>query len=391
MMSSSSGGATWEGLGGPVGMKEVTTGGIDPTLDSCCQREIESNRYRSALDETLRRHDVTLMAERRRRHLIPDLTWGTGCRCCYDPNNDGGEYYALMELREQLAKETKLEQQQDSDDNEQEKDNYDDSDSDDEFDYLLEDDLPGGDINNNILADMEERRRAELELELLHREAALQHGYGAHRQLHPARVLKAAGLGSSPKSAIPPPPAVVLHLFDDDSTKSASLDLFLETKLASSNRGTKFLRCAGKSALLLNADLAKHVLPNLRPTNDIPALIAIRDGNVVSSCPRLQGLSDEEYIDERAVEEWLHHAGVLLERPPLLEELCTIRPEELALYDMSQEQQQHSQEPRYDCGNPMCHKTFPHDHVGMKNEQQDGLVVQEEQILCQEIAATAEE
>ena len=41
-MKSNSGGATWEGLGGPVGMQEVTTNGIDPTLDSCCQREVRT-------------------------------------------------------------------------------------------------------------------------------------------------------------------------------------------------------------------------------------------------------------------------------------------------------------------------------------------------------------
>lgn len=29
-----------EGLGGPVNMDPYTLSGIDPTLDSCCQREV---------------------------------------------------------------------------------------------------------------------------------------------------------------------------------------------------------------------------------------------------------------------------------------------------------------------------------------------------------------
>lgn len=33
-------GGTMEGLGGPIRMDEVQYGGIDPTLDACCQREV---------------------------------------------------------------------------------------------------------------------------------------------------------------------------------------------------------------------------------------------------------------------------------------------------------------------------------------------------------------
>jgi hypothetical protein len=33
-------GGTLEGLGGPVRMDAVRHDGIDPTLDSCCQREV---------------------------------------------------------------------------------------------------------------------------------------------------------------------------------------------------------------------------------------------------------------------------------------------------------------------------------------------------------------
>ena len=40
-------GGTLEGLGGPIRMDEVRHDGIDPTLDSCCQREVRPKIYES--------------------------------------------------------------------------------------------------------------------------------------------------------------------------------------------------------------------------------------------------------------------------------------------------------------------------------------------------------
>jgi hypothetical protein len=43
-------------------------------------------------------------------------------------------------------------------------------------------------------------------------------------------------------------------------------------------------------------------------------------------------------------------------------------------------------EERYDCGVPGCSKSFHHEHVGVKNDAQTGLLVSEDQVaLCQEI------
>ena len=69
--------------------------------------KIEDNRKATALETALRRHDRIALAERRRKHLIKDLTFGDACRCCYD-QMDGGEYTALIELRASLE----LEQEQ---------------------------------------------------------------------------------------------------------------------------------------------------------------------------------------------------------------------------------------------------------------------------------------
>lgn len=100
------------------------------------------------------------MKEWRKRHLIQNLLWGDGCRCCYDPNSDGGEYRALVEFREQLKSNEESEESEEEEaqkeQQQQESDSTTDSDEDDEFDYLLDEDLPG----NDGIYELEERCRA---------------------------------------------------------------------------------------------------------------------------------------------------------------------------------------------------------------------------------------
>jgi hypothetical protein len=373
-------GRNWEGLGGPVRVDRANLDDIDPSLDECCQREEESNRKGNALRRTLQRYDVVAEKERRRRQLV-NTTNFSGCRCCYDPNSDGGEYLALIELRtsrkqkEEDAEETEHEAME-----EKKKDDTVDvaSDpSDDEFDYLLDEELPG---QGEELKALEDLRRAELEMSIFSREVALSHGYGTHRQMHPTRVLKAAGLAPGTRD---PSPAVVLHLVDPDSIASASLDLYLEELAQKEAKGTKFLRSGGRSTLLMDAELATKVLPRLKPEKDMPAMVAIRDGVATNVCPRLQGLTDRDgQIVPRAVYEWLDRCGVLLEHPPLLEAVCRIQPEEEALMDcLTSPKPTPPEEPRFDCGVHECCKTFPHEHIGIQNEQQDGLVISEADVV----------
>lgn len=343
----------------------------------CVFVKIESNRIRSSLETTLKRHDVTIMAERRKRHVLTNLFWGDGCRCSYDPNSDGGEYRTLMELRQEQHNnkgdhdddEEKEPPKEVMDNDRQEQNDA----SDDEFDYLLDDDLPDDD---GLIKEAEDRRRAELEFQLIVQASAFQHGYGTHRQMHPARVLKAAGLALK---ATLPPHAVVLHLFDADSYASARLDLALE-EMAHTYRGTKFIRADGRSTLLLDADLANHVFPRLQPDRDMPTLVAVRDGVVVATCPNLQGLAKDDYVSSGAVIDWLDKANVLVESTPGFDEVCGIRPEEEALIDNMMAAKLRQGE-RFNCGVPLCQKTFPHEHVGIQNEEQSGRILSEEEIL----------
>ena len=232
---------------------------------------------------------------------------------------------------------------------------------------MLDEDLPGQDEELKALEDM---RRAELQFQALRRETALQHGYGAHRQMHPSRALKAAHAAM----------VSVLHLYDPDSVASASLDWFLSQTLAPKNPGTKFLRSEGRSTLLMDPDFAQKMLSRLQPDRDIPALIVVRDGCVVST-HNLQDMCDR-YSGEilpSVIENWLERANALVAESPTLEEICRIRPEEEALMDYLA-----AQKPKadiFECGMLGCEKTFPHKHIGEVNEEQDGLVVPESDIV----------
>ena len=342
-------------------------------------------------------------------NVLNNLPFGSGCRCCYDPESDGGEYAALIEARRIRQEEQQQQEKIDQNNDDINEPNHthetssntnsnsdSDSDSDSEFDYLLDEDLPNtNDSNtNSTLYEMEQNRRTELHLQALLHESAQHHGYGTHRQMHPNRVLRAAGLGVPPRDSSPAsrPPAVVLHLYDPESSFSASLDLCLEEMAGSTFRGTKFLRGSGRTTLSFQAELVAKVLPSLRLESDLPALLAVRDGDVVAICPNLSGLGNEKdgVIEPRAVEEWLGNAGVLRRDLPFstMEDMCRIRPEEIALHEnmirerkrMEEIQRERERERIYSCGVPGCRKEFQHQHVGIRNEEQDGL------ILCQDIA-----
>jgi hypothetical protein len=101
---------------------------------------------------------------------------------------------------------------------------------------------------------------------------------------------------------------------------------------------------------------------------------------VISVCPRLQGLVDEDQIIPGEVCTWLDKAGVLQERPPPFDELCRVRPEEEPLYDHMAAAQKNTP-PCYDCGILTCEKTFLHQHVGFQTKQQDGLILPEKEVV----------
>lgn len=385
----------FQGLGAPV---RVAPGGpasvdLDPALDDCCRREVLANRRADALQRTLDAHThVLLRQEQARRNLVQTLRF-SGCRCCYDPDNDGtGDYRALEAMREarceggtepavavtMMRQDGDAARQVHSEKSEAaEEEDSDGSDS--EYDYLLDDDS-----QDEEMKQIEEQRRAQLQVEMLERQLLQQHGYGVHRQMHPTRVLKAAGLGGSCSGYHGD--SVVLHLYDPDSTTCAQLDLYLEKRLAPKFAGTKFLRCGGRSCLLMDADLASKALGRLHADRDVPALLAIKQGVVIASCPGLQGMQDSDgNIVEREVEEWLDHAGVLSNEA--VHDVCRIRPEEDALMDYLMQQKQADDREKvamFHCGVEGCQKAFYHEHVGVKTEHQSGLVVNESDVLGQE-------
>lgn len=346
---------------------------IDPTLASCCAREIESNRKANRIDEILHRHDriarIEQIKKRMERHTL-DLSFGKGCRCSYDPNMDGGEYAALIELRKDRADSHSVKESQRDAERDQENKNdtngESSSDSDDEFDYLLDEDLPGID---------EEYRLRELEEAALYRTALENHGFGMHRQIHPQRVLRAAtmrNLGGQNYS-----PSVV-HLFHAHSKQCAQLDMVLE-QLAQKYRGTRFLRADGIAVIQVDSKVCEYL--ELR-IDDVPSLITFVDGKMKVPAQSVHSFTDKnrnEVVPEM-VEQWLHYARVLQYEAPPLNELCRLRPEEEAFLDIGTQPESHEEsEHIYNCGIEGCCKKFAHKHVGVKTDEQSGL------LLCGEI------
>lgn len=147
------------------------------------------------------------------------------------------------------------------------------------------------------------------------------------------------------------------------------------------------MRSGGRSVLSFDADLAARVLPRLNMDSDIPALVAIHMGVVVNVCRGLREFTDGSGPDGEVlpedVTEWLEHCGMLVDQLPDLGEMCRIRPEEEALmeYVMTQKPSTEMELKRFDCGVSSCNKAYFHEHVGLSNEQQSGLILPEQDVL----------
>ena len=207
------------------------------------------------------------------------------------------------------------------------------SDSDSEFDYLLDEDLPTNDTSYNL----QTQRRAELESQAHHHEIVRYHGYGVHRQMHPRRVFPSVGFGAGDNRGPPPPRGSILHLHDPHSQLSASLDLCLE-QMSNRYPGTKFVRGVGITAILYADDYNSSCSEDWKK-GDLPLLLALKDGRVVAHSSGLRDFYNSNdkanEVEPRVVEQWLDYAGVLIDVPPPMEDICRIRPEEDMLLENS--------------------------------------------------------
>lgn len=360
----------------------------------CCQRELESNKRQNAFERELKKHDIVHEKERRRRNLVTFSDHFSGCRCTFDPNSDGVEYPALTRLRTERnnisIQSNKHETNEDHINDEKDELACQNDDSDDEYDYLL-DDIDVSEEDNELKL-IQENRRIELEFDILKLQVAQQHGYGVLRHMHPSRILRAAGLAPGTRD---PPFAVVVHLFDPESVSSPSLDLHLESIAPKLGRGTKFMSSCGRSVLTMDRSLASRVLPKFQVEKDIPALLVVREGVVVNICHQLLGLSDDRRLKDveiipDIVTDWLRHCNCLVEEAPDIVNMCLISPVEDALIsNMMSEQALSRLQDRYDCGVADCNKNFFHEHVGISNTEQTGLVLSEATILAQNDEVTA--
>jgi hypothetical protein len=414
------------GLGGPIYCQD-TTNDLDPTLDVCCQRDALQQQKADSLRQTLRKYDRVAAAEETHKQTLnqsgPRGIQHVACLCRNDLSSDPlPPYRALALLRQQLATERKdkgeahdfNEMDRDQEvssrnnsiaeedhfwrnqhDDEKKNDSHSDDDDLDEYDYLLDEDLLG-EVTLNPAEKWQDLRRAELEQQLNNFYLSQYHGYGVYRAYSPQQVLVEAGLSStvSPNlDDLPPPPMVILHLYDVDSVASAVLDMYLEDEFvpkysSSLLRSTKVLRSEGRPTVLQDARglVSRHFSGSqmIQVDTDLPALVAIRQGQVVAVCKRLQGLVTNQQIIENAVYTWLDHAGVLRDTPPPpIEKMCRrLPPEQAAMLASMAALSARDEKQFFDCGVAGCHKPFQHEHVGISNHQQTGhSIVSVEEIL----------
>jgi hypothetical protein len=349
-------------------------------------------------------------------NLLTNLSFGSGCRCCYDPNGDGGEYELLASTKRERTAAGVVhadEAEIGAIVNDFDCSSNDDNDSDGEFDYLLDCDIPNATNNNNTdesgddgynenYDDLQSQRRADLLAMAYHHEVARYHGYGVHRQMHPQRIFASAGYDASETERDKiSPPGSVLHLYDAYSSLSVSLDICLES-MAKRFGGTKFVRGLGITSLLY----AKDGGDNGWKKGNLPMLFAIKNGRIIAYSSGLRdfyrdGRSSTPEVEDALVEQWLDRAGVLHTHPPPLVSLCRIRPEEDMLLENMRKlnglgssggrmmrqsgrgdvDAEEEEKERYDCGMVGCNKSFYHEHVGVKNDTQAGVLVSESQVV----------
>jgi len=360
---------------------------MDPTLESCCQKDREQNERKVATESILRLHDR--IAQLERSHRISTITnFELSSPYCMEVGNgeigNGLEdYHTLSEMRRNQM----IESSSEGEDEENSlvtgcavagkslAGDETDEDDDSEFDYLLE--CPELNLYN-----MEEEKKLELQLRSLHLKCGEEQGYGVHRHMNPWCIWKYVGIDSSH-----PPQAAVVHLYDPHSVLCAKLDILLEgPKFSTRYKGTRFSYVDGKMAIM------SHL--NIVPENHLPCLIAIREGKVVTHCAKLRSIVNySNIIDEWALEEWLDRANVLIHHLPPIEDLCRVRPEEEALYASmmkksdSVEEKLDSVEEFYDCGIDGCSKVYPHKHIGVNcnTESQDGYIISEDLLVSEEV------
>ena len=134
---------------------------------------------------------------------------------------------------------------------------------------------------------------------------------------------------------------------------------------------------------------------------DLPILLALRDGEIIAWSSGLRDFrcagGGEDSVESDAVERWLDRAGSLILDLPNPDILCGVRPEEDALLmnmrqlnglgrrnEISGGDGQDDYDHGYDHNQYNCGLvgSFVHEHVGIKTDTHDGLLVAESQVAA---------
>jgi hypothetical protein len=354
---------------------EISRVPLDPTLDSCCQREIEQESARTVALNAVRSKDKIF--ERQRMMELENRK--LRCGCCFVERVEGEDYPVLAGLRSikfasMVAGEAAA---------------FEDAPVDGHGRVGEEEDSEEEDSDSEFLDDLPSSFTSSIAENALKNELLRAHGFGFPLSL----AVTSLPTALDPLVAGEHVPTV-LHLYDPTLADCAHLDLYLEG-VASDYVGTRWFRADG-TKLFDNPypEMARlRASLKLESRGDLPALVAVRGGVLVNVSKGLQALGklnraanlspnfpSEPCLTLSAVQPWLDSCGVLSSAQAVdVARLCKASTEIREMSERAREDEEDGEvEERFDCGMSGCCKTFVHQHIGAGEvEGQGGQLLRE--------------
>lgn len=292
-------------------------------LDTCCQKEVLSNRRYREVTAKLRESDVSNNRLDQQRAALSNL-WKTPlCECC----SASSDYPILAQLR---SKRTATEQVYC-----QEVSVPVDEESDSDFD------------DDDFLSAAEQERRLDF-LQLQQTIALAQSiGYGAHLEDSLDHLVSAISLG------LP----VVLHIVSTDETLCGELDLVLEN-LSLKYLGTRFRRIRCTRVFMSEAEKKLQVFGVTAKTITSDGCLLCFHNNYLSAVSNnFAEFSECSSIFEQDLVKFLDAARVLSVDVPLA------YVQQLQNSKLVKSGEEDAEEEAY-CDDPECTRKYAHEHVG---------------------------
>lgn len=296
-------------------------------LDTCCQKEVLSNRRHKEVTAKLRVGDRSQLRNDARDSVFTNLFTGSRCGCC----STSKDYPMLALIRSKAGKLDSVENEQ--------ADEHDESDSD-------------LDLDDDYISPFELERRNEFERIQLVIKNAKDYGYAEHLDDSVDHILADVLADTS----------YVLHVYNPSELLCGELDYLLE-KLSLKYLGTKFRRIAVSfSQDILNKFQVVGV--SSATLSHSGTLLSFHNKYLTASSTTFTEFSDGHHIYEEDVVKFLHGGRALSTEVPQCFEVNASSHGGLLNATITESAQE--DEEVY-CDDPDCTRKYKHEHVGGAN------------------------